>query len=55
MKKTFSLGKDAARLLETLAQRFYAGNQTEAVRAGVRAQAFQHSLGVKGYELPVPC
>ncbi len=46
MKKTFSLGEDAARLLETLARQFYADNQTEVVRAGIRALAARHGLVV---------
>ena len=54
MKKTFSLGEDAARLLETLAQQFYAGNQTEVVRAGVRALAVRHGLEMAGHETPTP-
>ena len=45
IKKTFSLGKDAAQLLEELAEQFYADNQTETVRAGLRALAAQHGLG----------
>jgi hypothetical protein len=36
IKKTFSLGEDAAQLLEELAEQFYADNQTETVRAGRR-------------------
>jgi len=45
IKKTFSLGEDAAQLLEELAEQFYADNQTETVRAGLRALAAQHGLG----------
>ena len=43
-KKTFSLGADAAELLETLADRFFGSNQTETVRAGLRALAVEYSL-----------
>jgi hypothetical protein len=45
IKKTFTLGEDAAQLLEELAEQFYADNQTETVRAGLRALAAQHGLG----------
>ncbi len=43
-KKTFSLGADAAELLETLADRFFGSNQTETVRAGLRALAVEYGL-----------
>ncbi len=44
-KKTFTLGVETAELLEDLAERFYADNQTEAVRVAVQALAAQHGLG----------
>jgi hypothetical protein len=44
-KKTFTLGVETAELLEELAERFYADNQTEAVRVAVQALATQHGLG----------
>jgi len=43
-KKTFSLGADAAELLETLAEQFFGSNQTETVRAGLRALAVEYGL-----------
>jgi hypothetical protein len=44
-KKTFTLGTESARLLEELAERFYADNQTETVRVALRHLAAQLGMG----------
>jgi hypothetical protein len=44
-KKTFTLGTESARLLEELAERFYADNQTETVRVALRQLAAQLGIG----------
>jgi hypothetical protein len=44
-RKAFTLGVATAELIEELAERFYADNQTEVVRVAVQALAAQHSLG----------
>ncbi len=44
-KKTFTLGRESARLLEELAQRFYADNQTETVRVALRTLAAHLGVG----------
>jgi len=44
-KKTFTLGTESARLLEELAERFYADNQTETVRVALRNLAARLGVG----------
>jgi hypothetical protein len=44
-KKTFTLGSESARLLEELAERFYADNQTETVRVALRNLAARLGVG----------
>ena len=44
VKKTFILKTEVARLLETLAKEHFGGNQTETVRAGLRALAVEYGL-----------
>jgi hypothetical protein len=44
-KKTFTLGRKSARLLEELAERFYADNQTETVRVALRHLAARLGVG----------
>jgi hypothetical protein len=44
-KKTFTLGTESAQLLEELAERYYADNQTETVRVALRSLAARLGVG----------
>jgi len=44
VKKAFLLKPDVARLLETLAKNHFGDNQTETLRAGLRALAVRYGL-----------